>query len=96
MDNTAQPIQAKDGQPLTWADLKTFVNQLNEKQLQTKLVWLGEERGGYVSSLKCFEEDYINPSGDGVEPVSAYKNEPEVIEDEEVIYEQGEPAIWVD
>lgn len=59
----------------TWADLKVFVNQLNDKQLSGEVIWWGEERGGKMCSAECLKEDYGNPSGDGLEPRSAYSHD---------------------
>ena len=44
-----------------------------------------------ISELWVTEEDQINPSGEGCEPISAYKDEPdfEVYKDEPVIYPKG-------
>ena len=86
---------------ITWRQLKNFCNKLNDTQLKKKVSWCGEERGGKVVSVNKFREDMINPSGEGIEPVSIYKEEtnPDYQiewEDEPVVFAKGTPIIWVD
>lgn len=62
--------------------LKAMLDQLTPEQLKQPVRWSGEERSGKIDTMWVLEEDYVNPSGDGLEPVSAYKDEPEAIEAE--------------
>ena len=54
-----------------------------------------EEDCTEIADVWILEEDYVNPSGDGIEPVSAYQNDPytseEELEDilEEVVFKKG-------
>ena len=79
---------------MTYADLKRFLDGLTPEQLQQDARVIGVETpGGYVTQAEVMKEDWINPSGEGVEPVSVYREyaDPDfVIEDEEVIYAKGE------
>lgn len=82
-----------------WQDLKEFCNSLTEEQLEYPVIWTGEDRGGYVSFADCMEEDYINPSGEGSEPLSAYKGEEDyedMIDNEPRTFLKGQPVIAVD
>lgn len=79
----------------TWADLKEFVNKIDPGFLDQEVMWWGEDRGGKISGAKQLTEDYGNPSGDGVEPVSVYKDEPDFDESEFDIQE-GTPVLFAD
>lgn len=60
---------------LLWSDLKEFVNSLNDEQLQQEiLVWDEDGGGGMIYSISITEDDMINPSGEGLEPISLYSN----------------------
>ena len=61
-------------QILTYKELKDFLENLSEKQLnQTIKIWV-EDYGSHENnfSIGILDEDYINPSGEGAEPVSSY------------------------
>ena len=62
--------------------LKAALDKLTPAQLTQPVRWSGEERSGKIDTMWVLTEDYVNPSGDGLEPVSAYKDEPEAIEAE--------------
>lgn len=59
----------------TLADLKTQLEKLTPEQLQQPVRWSGEMRGGTIDTVWVLSEDHINPSGDGLEPVSAYDDD---------------------
>jgi len=87
----------KEVKKLTWAELKEFVNNLPEEALTEHVRWWGEDRGGIINNVGCLEEDYFNPSGDGMEPVSEYESEPETIEDnQDTILDKGTPILFTD
>tara|TARA_B100000378_G_scaffold203508_1_gene166882 strand:+ start:1332 stop:1592 length:261 start_codon:yes stop_codon:yes gene_type:complete len=78
----------------SWADLKAFANQLNEDQLTKPVRWWGDEKGGEIAFAKTLEEDYVNETGDGVEPISSYKDDPDYQDFEiEVVFEKGYPIL---
>lgn len=66
----------------TLGELKTALDALSVEQLMQPVRWCGEERGGKIDTMWVLTEDHVNPSGDGLEPVSTYKDEPEAIEAE--------------
>jgi hypothetical protein len=57
---------------MTWRQLKEKIATLDERQLDMKVMWAGEERGGFVQAVDVLDEDHINPSGDAWEPKSVY------------------------
>ncbi|MFA6057262.1 MAG: hypothetical protein WC756_03615 [Taibaiella sp.] len=73
----------------SWSELKNFANTLTEEQLQQPVRIWGESFAADIESVEVLDEDMINPSGEGCEPVSAYADEPETLEDEPVIYPAG-------
>jgi hypothetical protein len=58
--------------PLTLADIAARILALAPEQQAQPALWYGEERGGAIYSIHVLADDYINPSGDGWEPVSFY------------------------
>lgn len=69
----------------TYRELKDILNSLSEEQLNNEVMWAGDSRGGKIGSVWIAEEDQINPSGDGLEPVSAYDNDPDFDATEESV-----------
>lgn len=83
----------------TWYELKKFCNTLEGGQLgQPVKVW-GEGFCHTVTSVEILEEDMINPSGDGAEPVSAYLDDKdygkEFVEGETKVANQGDIRLTV-
>lgn len=92
---------------MTYGDLKKALDGLTPEQLAMRVGWTGEDTGGYVFSLWIVEEDHINPSGDGGEPVSEVRKyliedgyTPEEaqreIDSEPVVALKGQPLLMVD
>lgn len=83
----------------TWADLKAFANELSDEQLSQPVIIWGE---GFVKDaqfVEVIQEDMINPSGEGCEPVSVYTNDPEytdILESEKIQVYKGEIRIAAD
>ncbi|TQI71788.1 hypothetical protein JM79_2737 [Gramella sp. Hel_I_59] len=75
-------------------DLKEFVNSLNENQLEQPVKFWGDEIGGEIHRAEVLKEDWINPTGDGLEPRSAYDDEPEY-EFEPAGIEKGSPVLSI-
>lgn len=92
MENTTEVTKSP-----TWADLKVFVNSLNEEQLLHPIRWWGEERGGKVTSISALPEDYIS-DGEGYSPKSSYDNETlaDALEADEPIMVKGTPMLYMD
>lgn len=82
--------------PLTYADLKHHIDSLTPEQLRMHVFWYGERGGGEVYGLDIMSEDMINPSGDGMEPVSLYTDDPELLQTEKVVAKKGQPLLCVD
>jgi hypothetical protein len=79
-----------NNEKFTFRDLKKVLDTLTEEQLNMEVRWAGDSRGGTMDSIWIVEEDQINPSGDGMEPVSAYDNDPDFdATDEPVVCKKG-------
>lgn len=78
---------------LTWKEVKEILNSKNEEDLETKaLFWKIDNdnckiTGHSIEEILEAEEDHINPSGEGIEPISHYEGED--VSDEPVIYKKG-------
>jgi len=57
---------------MMWRQLKDKIATFDDAQLDMKVMWAGEERGGFVQAVDVLTEDHINPSGDVWEPKSVY------------------------
>lgn len=78
----------------TWYDLKKIVNEMTGAQLGMPVKIWSDGWSAKVTELDILEEIYINPSGEGVEPVSFYKDDEEFdITIEEVVYEKGQAIL---
>jgi hypothetical protein len=62
---------------MTYGDLKRGLSELTDEQLKQDVRVSGEEHSARVCEMWILEEDHINPSGEGMEPVSAYLDDPE-------------------
>jgi hypothetical protein len=83
----------------TLGHLRNFINSLSENELKQPVKVWGESFGGTINGAEILDEDYFNPSGEGCERVSAYKDEPDFEEDyadEPIIYEKGTVIFEVD
>jgi hypothetical protein len=78
----------------TLYDLRKLLNSLSGEQLGQKIKVWGDGLPSYLelTKIEIVEEDLINPSGEFLEPVSVYKDEPGVLEEEPVVVHKGE--IW--
>jgi hypothetical protein len=84
-----------DKQNYTWEELKGFCNTLSEEQLKSLVIWLGDGRGNKVSHADFFEEDQIDPYGEGVANISDYKEDEDIdLANEPVLYKKGTPVLW--
>lgn len=81
---------------MTYRELKNFCNTLTKKQLQQEVKIWGEGISKQsIAEIDVLKEDMINPSGDGAEPISAYKDDPEYAEGEAVVAKKGEIILHV-
>ena len=81
---------------MTWYELKTFCNSLNGDQLGQEVLIKWDKLLVIVCGKFLLEDDYIDPSGDFIEPRSRYKDEPEILESEEIIVQKGQPILIID
>jgi hypothetical protein len=80
----------------TYRKLKAIIDTLNDEQLDKEVIWAGEGRGGKAEGLWIAEEDQINPSGDGMEPISSYVDDLEFnLEDENIVCTKDTPILLV-
>lgn len=84
----------------TWYDLKTFCNSLTGEQLGYKVKAWGEGMGLTLKGVELMEDDMFDPSGEGMEPVSLYKNDPDIkwedFKDEPTLAYKDEPRLIID
>ncbi len=79
---------------LTYRSLKKILENFDETQLDLPVRWVGDGASGIINGMWIVEEDQINPSGDGWEPVSTYDNDPDFdASDEAVVCEKGSPML---
>jgi len=83
-----------DERSILWSDIKEFVNSLTDEKLQQEVIVWGEEKGGGITSIVITEDDLINPSGEGVEPISVYSNseneeDRKIAEEETIVMTKG-------
>lgn len=76
---------------ITLRQLADQILALPPEQQAQKAHFMGADRpGGDVGGLWIAEEDHINPTGEGDEPISAYANDTEfVIAEEPVTIKAG-------
>jgi hypothetical protein len=78
----------------TYRDMLSAMSTFTDEQLDMEVRWSGDESGGELSGFWIVEEDQINPSGDGMEPVSVYANDPDVdVDAEEIVCKKGTPIL---
>lgn len=58
---------------MTFRELKKAIEALSEEQLDAEVVWWGDERGGHIDSLFVLPEDYVSVEGEGMSPLSGYR-----------------------
>lgn len=89
----------------TFEDLKTFVNSLSQSQLYAPLYVVEGQQGLKIKGACTCSQDYINPSGEGIEPRADYlpggqfAEEPEtadVLENEAIVLLKGQPILFID
>ena len=64
---------------MTFAELKARLDTLTPEQLAMPVRWWGDERGGVVDSLDTLGEVWVSV-GEGMEPISSYEGDADVIE----------------
>lgn len=103
LENVVRPriMKNEHEMPLSWQDLKDFIMGLTEAELKQQVIVWGEETGGGIFAIAKTTEDLINPSGDGLEPVSIYANsddpdDKEIAENESAVYKKGKLILQAD
>jgi hypothetical protein len=72
LNATSLSLNKEDGENYTLGDMLTQLQTLTPKQLTQQVRWIGENGQGKVSELWVLDEHHIDPSGEGLEPVSSY------------------------
>jgi len=94
-----------ENEKFTWYDLKKFCNELSPDLLGQEVVIWGEEKAFTVKGTELLEDDFFNPSGEGLEPVFLYKNSQEQedldyweewLKDEPILCHKGDPRLLID
>ena len=81
-------------EPMNFGQLLEQLQSLTAEQLAQPVILLQEGPHINVHEFVAFDEDQINPSGDGIEPVSAYDNDPYFdMSDEPVVLKKGTPVL---
>jgi hypothetical protein len=80
------------GWKMTYREIKVFLEGLSANELDQTAIVSGVDGSptGYITQAEILTEDWINPSGDGVEPVSIYEDNPKDIEDEPIVLHKGQ------
>ena len=74
---------------MTYQELRDALLLLTKEQLKQPVAFLGEDSpGAPLRHIWIVEEDQINPSGEGMEPISVYKDDPDYA-DEPVVCKAG-------
>lgn len=89
---------------MTYSDLKTLLEGMTPEQLAMDVIVCAEEpgRGGPVDHPWTAEEDQVNPSGDGMEPISTYQpggcgyEEGMEIDDEPIVARKGQVLLMLE
>lgn len=84
-----EPINA----PMSYRVLKRKLALFTEEELDQEVIVLFEGGSYKLEHIIMLEEDHINPSGDGMEPVSFYKDYPEVLAEEPIVAHAGDVFI---
>ncbi len=79
---------------MTWRELQQFTANLDPQFLDEKILVQFENGGCQIAFAQCFNEDQINPTGEGIEPVSSYINEGNYEPNEPVVYHKGHPMLY--
>jgi len=79
---------------MKFKELKNILDTLNTDQLEGSIFVSTEVGAIEIDSIYIPEEDMINPSGDGMEPISAYASEPEILKTESVVLKKGNPILF--
>jgi hypothetical protein len=74
---------------MTFKDLKEKLSNLSEEQLNQEIILTGgEDHTHRIAELWILEEDYVNMTDEGMEPVSAYLEEE--TKDEPIVAHKGD------
>lgn len=83
-----------------WKDLRDYLNAQSEESLMSPVCFWGEYEGKKLPSIAKLNEDFINPSGEGCEPVGVYRNDPEYgdnyVDGEDIVHAAGSLILQTD
>ena len=74
---------------MKYSDLLIQLQRMTPEELKQDVAVIAERGGGFVESVWTADEDQINPSGEGIEPVSTYEDEDEDVSHESVVVPKG-------
>lgn len=78
-----------EGRNVTYNDIAFILPSISVNQLNQPVIFWGDGTGGKFKKMFVLGEDHINPSGEGNEPISAYKDDPETLDGEPVTLPKG-------
>jgi hypothetical protein len=88
---------------MTLGALLDALQKLTPEQLAMPACWCGDSRGGQIQCVEILTEDQINPSGEGMEPVSSYQPGGEhyeegmdILADEPIVARKGQMLLMTD
>jgi hypothetical protein len=84
---------------MTYGELKAELDKFTPEQLLAPVFWVGVERGAPVHEVWVIDEEHVDlGSGDGLEPVSSYADDPEGLPEGEVVarWPAGTPFLCTD
>ncbi|WP_314243793.1 hypothetical protein [Empedobacter tilapiae] len=83
---------------LTWKEVKELLNTYTDEQLESKAILhrIDNEEckidGLVIDEFYETEEDFINPSGECIEPISLYEDDNS---NEEIVLKKGTPILYI-
>jgi len=82
---------------MTFADLKAVLDTFTPEQLAMPVRWCGEERGGEIQGVEVLDEEHVLVDDrDGMEPASAYADDPEAQAEITARWPAGTPLLCTD
>jgi hypothetical protein len=88
--------EKSEQKPMTWRELKDFVNTIPEEELDKKVVSWAEEDSNTYSSAECLTEDYFRGEGGAISESDWEDSiDKENGEEKVLCYSKGTPILHV-